>query len=195
MEKTKNGPHPPPLPFRSRTLISSGFSWAHSPQDSHESRAFLVVQMTKDLPSTQETSVWSPSWEDPLEKGMATHSSILTCSILTWRITCMQEPDGLQSMGSQRVGSNWPICQFSEYSFSSKEISCPPLPLPRFLWAGLCGCGVNPFQPCRWTQYPRRWKDHTKRGIRTSNGLMENRLFVSLLRDQFKKGNKLFALF
>ena len=40
-----------------------------------------------------------PSWEDPLEKGMATHSSFLA-----WRIPCTEEPGGLQSMGSQRVG-------------------------------------------------------------------------------------------
>ena len=113
MEKTKNGPY---LPIRSRTLISLGFSWAHSLQDSHEFRAFLVVQMVKNLPAMQETWVWSLSWEDPLEKGMATHSSILAC-----RITQMQEPGGLQSTGSQRVGSNWPICQLSEYSFYKRK--------------------------------------------------------------------------
>ena len=42
------------------------------------------------------------SWEDPLEEGMATHSSILT-----WRIPCSEEPGRLQSIGSQRVGHNW----------------------------------------------------------------------------------------
>ena len=41
------------------------------------------------------------SWEDPLEKGMATHSGILT-----WRIPWTEEPNGLQSMGSQKVGHN-----------------------------------------------------------------------------------------
>jgi len=41
-------------------------------------------------------------WEDPLEKEMATHSSILA-----WRIPCTEEPGGLQSMGSQRVGHDW----------------------------------------------------------------------------------------
>ena len=40
-----------------------------------------------------------PGWDDPLEKGMATHSSILA-----WRITRTEEPGGLQSMGSQRAG-------------------------------------------------------------------------------------------
>ena len=55
--------------------------------------------MVKKLPAMQETSVQSLSWEDPLEKGMATHSSILA-----WRIPWTEEPGGLQSMGSQRVG-------------------------------------------------------------------------------------------
>ena len=44
-------------------------------------RASLVAQMVKNLPAMWETCVWSLSWEDPLEKGMATHSSILA-----WRI-------------------------------------------------------------------------------------------------------------
>ena len=47
----------------------------------------------------QETQVQSQIWEDPLEKEMATHSSILA-----WRISWTEEPGGLQSMGLQRVG-------------------------------------------------------------------------------------------
>ena len=62
-------------------------------------RAFLVAQMVKILPEMQETQVQSLGQEDPLEKGMATHSSILA-----WRIPWTDEPGGLQSMGSQRVG-------------------------------------------------------------------------------------------
>ena len=50
----------------------------------------------------QETWVWSLGREDPLEKEMITHSSILT-----WQIAWAEEPGGLQSMGSQRVGHNW----------------------------------------------------------------------------------------
>jgi len=49
----------------------------------------------------QETWVQFLGWQDPLEKGMATHSSILG-----WRIPWTEEPGGLQSMGSQRVGHN-----------------------------------------------------------------------------------------
>ena len=61
--------------------------------------ASQVVQMVKNLPAMQETLVQSLGLEDPLEKGMATHSSILT-----WRILWTEEPGGLQSVGSQRVG-------------------------------------------------------------------------------------------
>ena len=57
--------------------------------------------MVKNPPAMQETSVRSLGWEDPLEKGMATHSSILAC-----RIPRTEEPGRLQSMGSQRVGHN-----------------------------------------------------------------------------------------
>ena len=59
---------------------------------------FLVAQMVENFPAKQETQVWSLGWEDPLEKGMATHSSILA-----WRIPWTEEPGRLQSMGSQRV--------------------------------------------------------------------------------------------
>ena len=58
-----------------------------------------MVQMVKNLPAMKETWVRSLGWEDPLEKGMATYSSILA-----WRISWTEEPGGLQSMGSQRVG-------------------------------------------------------------------------------------------
>ena len=60
--------------------------------------ASLVAQMIKNLPTMQETQVWFLGKEDSLEKGMATHSSILA-----WRIPQTEEPDRLQSMGSQRV--------------------------------------------------------------------------------------------
>ena len=62
----------------------------------------LVAQRAKNLPAMQETWVWSLGWEDPLEKRMATHSSILV-----WRIPWTEEPGGLQSTGLQRVGHDW----------------------------------------------------------------------------------------
>ena len=55
--------------------------------------------MVKNLPAVQATGVRSLGWEDPLEKEMETHSSILA-----WRITWTEELGGLQSMGSQRIG-------------------------------------------------------------------------------------------
>ena len=56
-----------------------------------------MAQMIKNLPAVQETQVRSLGGEDPLEKGMATHSSILA-----WRIPWTEELDGLLSMRSQR---------------------------------------------------------------------------------------------
>ena len=58
----------------------------------------LVTQMVKNLPAMQENWAQSLGQEDPLEKGMATHSSILA-----WRIPWTDEPGRLQSMGLQRV--------------------------------------------------------------------------------------------
>ena len=58
-----------------------------------------MTQRLKRLHGMRETLVRSLSWEDPLEKEMATHSSTLA-----WRIPWREEPGGLQSMGSQRVG-------------------------------------------------------------------------------------------
>ena len=60
--------------------------------------ASLVAQTIKDLSAVQETRVQSLGWEDPLEKGMVIHASIIV-----WRIPWTEEPGGLQSMGSQRV--------------------------------------------------------------------------------------------
>ena len=60
--------------------------------------ASLVAQLVKNLPAMRETWVRSLGWEDPLGREMATHSSI------AWRIPWTQDPGGLQSIGSQRVG-------------------------------------------------------------------------------------------
>ena len=57
--------------------------------------------MVKNLPAMQETRVRSLGWEDAVEKGMATHSSILA-----WKIPQTEEPGRLGSMGSHRVGHN-----------------------------------------------------------------------------------------
>ena len=58
----------------------------------------MVTQMVKNLPAMQETQVQSLGWEGPPKKGMA------CSSIPAWRMPWTEEPDRLQSMGSQRVG-------------------------------------------------------------------------------------------
>ena len=69
--------------------------WGHLPGK----RASLVVQTVKNLPAMQEMRVQSLGWEDPLEKEIGTHSSILA-----WEIPEIEKPEGLKSLGSQRVG-------------------------------------------------------------------------------------------
>ena len=61
--------------------------------------ASLVAQIVKRLPAVPETWVLSVGWEDPLEKKMATHSSVLA-----WKIPQTEEPGGLLSIGLHRVG-------------------------------------------------------------------------------------------
>ena len=63
--------------------------------------ASLVSEMVKNLPAMWETQVESPGQEDPMEREMATHSSVLASEI-PWT----EQPGGLQSLGLQRVGHN-----------------------------------------------------------------------------------------
>ena len=65
----------------------------------HVMRASLIAQLVNHLPAVQETQVRFPSWEDPQEKEVASHSSTLA-----WKIPWTEEPGGLQSMGFLRVG-------------------------------------------------------------------------------------------
>ena len=69
--------------------------------------------MVKTLPAVWETQVQSLGWEDALEKGMAPHSSILA-----WRIPWTEEPGGLQSTGSQRVGRDLTLTLSSSFMVS-----------------------------------------------------------------------------
>ena len=61
-----------------------------------------AVKNLPEIQETQEMQVWSLGWEDPLEEGTATYSSIFAV-----RIPRTEEPGGLQSMGLQRVGHDW----------------------------------------------------------------------------------------
>ena len=74
------------------------------------------AQRVKSLPAMWETQVWSLGREGPLEKGIATHYSILT-----WRIPWIEEPGGLQSTGSQRVGRDWITNTFSFTSYTQNS--------------------------------------------------------------------------
>ena len=67
----------------------------------HTRGSSLVAQVVKNLLARQETRVLSLGGEGPLKKEMATHSSVLV-----WRSPWTEDPGGLQSMGSQRVGHN-----------------------------------------------------------------------------------------
>ena len=61
-----------------------------------------VAQTVKNRPAMQETQFWSLGWEDPLERWMASHSTILA-----WGISWTEEPDGQQFTGLQRIKQNW----------------------------------------------------------------------------------------
>ena len=69
---------------------------------------YMMAQMIKNLPAVQETWFRSLGREDPLEKGMATHSSVLA-----WKIPWMEEPGGLWSTRSQAVGHDWVTFTFT----------------------------------------------------------------------------------
>ena len=103
---------------------------SHKESDTTEwlSWASLLAHLVKHLPVMRENQVGSQGWEDPLEKEMATHSSILT-----WKIPWTEEPCRLQSMGSQRVGHDWATSLSFYFIFwqeggSIGETSFPLLP-------------------------------------------------------------------
>ena len=76
-----------------------------------------LAALVKDPPAMQETQVRTLAWEDPLEKGMATHSIILA-----WRIPWTEEPGELQSMGSQRVGHSLVSEQQQHFSLVAQTV-------------------------------------------------------------------------
>ena len=90
-----------PFPFSPPSPCSGLFELNWPVSLKTDDIANLTVPTVKNLPAMWETQVQSLGQEDPLEMGMTTHSNILA-----WRITWTEEPGGLQSMGSQRVGYN-----------------------------------------------------------------------------------------
>ena len=101
--------------FSFRSLEGSEWFRLSKKEDSQESLlykifdswAFLVAQLVKNPPAMREIWVWSLAWEDPLEKGKATHSSILA-----WRI-----PWTIQPKGSQRVRQDWVTFTFNCFEY------------------------------------------------------------------------------
>ena len=85
------------LPICNRSTSSRVLCAVHYVPNSCLFYNFPGAQAVKNLPAMQETWVWYLDWTDPLEKGMATHSSILA-----WRISWTEGPGRLQFMGSQR---------------------------------------------------------------------------------------------
>ena len=103
-----------------RELLGCIFNFTRSCQTAFQSISFRLVppgfpvaQRLKRLPPMRETRVQSLGWEDPMEKEMVTHSSILI-----WRIPWMEKPGRLQSTGSQRVRHNWATSHTQSHSQS-----------------------------------------------------------------------------
>ena len=89
-------------------------------------RASLVPQMVKNLQQCRRPS-WIPGWENPLEKGMATHSTILA-----WRIPWIEEPGGLHSPWGRKTGHNWMTNIFSFKVHDDEFIVSPIYPIAWF---------------------------------------------------------------
>ena len=109
----------------------------------------LVAQTVKNLPAMEETQVWPLGQKDPLEKGMATHSSILA-----WRIPWTEEPGRLQSMGSQRVGHDWATSTFTSALWQVRSSASPldlgnKSPFPSCWLKGYCSRPLQS-QPFPW---------------------------------------------
>ena len=107
--------------------------------------ASLVVQMIKNLPVIQETQVWSLGGEDPMEKGMATHSSI--CA---WRIPGTEKPSKLQPMGLQRVRHDWATNTHThtkrKHVQSAWEMMASNITILQ-IWDAICCCSVTQSYP------------------------------------------------
>ena len=125
-------------PISTPAAPQSGYAWIHNGHWDCESRPFqipeaiimwhvrnkpfcnwtsLVAQTVKRLSTMRETWVWSLGREDPLEKEMAFHSSTIA-----WKIPWTEEPDRLQSMGSERVGHDWATSLSLSLSFCNSGV-------------------------------------------------------------------------
>ena len=110
--------------FTADLLLRSSITQAYTMLE-----ASLVAQMVKNPPAIQETQVWCLGWEDPLEKGRATHPSILA-----WRILWTEELGGLESMGLQRVRYDWVTntCSFGASMYFLLSLVVRRVPVTEF---------------------------------------------------------------
>ena len=99
------------------------FSSFSSHKSFHYYGTSLVAQTVRRLSTMRETRVRALGWEDPLEKEMAIHSGTVA-----WKIPWMQEPRGLQSMGSLRVGHDW-VTSLSVFTFMHWRRKWQPTPM------------------------------------------------------------------
>ena len=124
-------------------------------------RASLLAQMVKNPPAMQETWVQSPDWDNPLKKGMVTHSIILA-----WRIPWTEEASGLQSTGSQRVGYNWATNTFTFLSSLGRR-------RPHWMHGLVNRMQLNinsPSQSRPWPQEGTSWVGHNVNNCTSSPG-------------------------
>ena len=131
------------------------YSFSINPSNEY-SGLISLAQRLKCLPAMRETWIQSLGREDPLEKEMATHSSILA-----WRIPWMEEPGGLQSMGSQRVGHDWvtslslsispPVWHFSSVALSFSFFLHDLQELSSLTRDWTCTTAVKELSPNHWT--------------------------------------------
>ena len=127
----------------------------------------MVAQRLKHLPAMWETQVWSLGQEDPLEKEMATHSSILA-----WRIPWTEEPGGLQSTGLQRVRHDWATSlSFMVYAVSKRETFRLSSKTARFF------CTIWPFASLNEILYKTEGWLHL---------MSSSQLVMSILKSDFK---------
>ena len=120
-----------------------------------------MAQTVKSLPSMRETWVRSLGWKDPLEKEMATHSSILT-----WKIPWREEPARLQSMGSQRVGHDWvtSVSSFLRYKLAKTV---------HIVWTSIKRADVKERDrlPSRESEYQSECRNETNVDMKDCNSL------------------------
>ena len=128
------------------SLFSSRISFLLHPTLSCANCAGFRGQSLKRLPAMWETWVRSLGWQDPLQKEMAAHSSILA-----WRIPWMEEPGGIQSTGSQRVGHNWATSLHFQMwlgfvlPWQGSQAGSPVWDLNPFLLGEICSCDILPY--------------------------------------------------